>query len=116
MDPKAERLETPGQIWVGGWWPGFDTWARAKPGLVIINCQRFKFVGPNSFWLRVNNRQGLVDGKDGWQRHREAFWLVIQAIAQRRPVLIHCLHVLEPSGDIVSLCFALCVWMCSSPV
>jgi len=115
MDPKPERLETPGEIWVGGWWPGFYTWALAKPGLVIINCQHFKFVGPNSFWLHVNNRQGLVDGKDWWQRHREAFWLVIQAIAQRRPVLIHCLHVLEPTGDFVSLCFALCMWMCRSP-
>ena len=87
MDPKPERLETPGEIW-----------ARSKPA------------------LHVNNWQGLVDGKDLWQCHREAFWLVIQAIAQRRPVLIHCLHVLEPTGDFVSLCFALCVWMCSSPV
>ena len=41
---------------------------------------------------------------------------MIQAIAQRRPVLIHCLHVLEPTGDFVSLCFALCIWMCSTPV
>ena len=51
-------------------------------------------------------------GVNNWQCHREAFWLVIQAIAQRHPVLIHCLHVLQPTGDFVSLCFALCMWMC----
>ena len=55
-------------------------------------------------------------GVNNWQCHREAFWLVIQAIAQRHPVLIHCLHVLQPTGDFVSLCFALCMWMCSTPV
>ena len=58
MDPKPDRLVTSGEIWVGGWWPGFDTWVRTY--LVIINCQHHK--------PHVNNLQGMVDGKDWWQR------------------------------------------------
>ena len=38
MDPKPDRLEASGEIWVGDRWPGFDAWVREKPELVIINC------------------------------------------------------------------------------
>ena len=113
MDPKPDRLEASGEIWVGGRWPGFDAWVREKPELVIINCMHQKFAGPNIFWLHVNNGE-MVDGQDWWQRHRKAFWLFVQATAQRRPVLIHCLHGLHRTGAFASFCLALCVWMNSS--
>ena len=113
MDPKPDRLEVSGEIWVGGRWPEFDTWVREKPELVIINCMHHNFAGPNNFWLHVNNGE-KVDGKDWWQRHREAFSFFVQATAQRRPVLIHCKHGLHRAGAFASLCLALCVWMNSS--
>ena len=55
-----------------------------------------------------------MDGKDWWQRHREAFLLFVQATAQRRPVLIHCMHGLHRTGAFASFCQALRVWMNSS--
>ena len=113
MDPKPDRLEASGEIWVGGRWPGFDAWVREKPELVIINCMHQKFAGPNNFWLHVNSWEE-VDGKDWWQRHREAFLLFVRATAQRRPVLIHCMHGLHRTGAFASLCQALRVWMNSS--
>ena len=40
MDPKLDRLETSGEIW-----------ARAKPGLVIINCQHYMSTTGKDWWM-----------------------------------------------------------------
>ena len=85
MDPKPDHLEVAGEIWVGGRWPGFDTWVREKPELVIISCMHHKFAGPHNCWLHVNHGE-KVDGKDWWQRHRQAFLLFVQASTCSAPL------------------------------
>ena len=118
-------------VFVAGWTPNRIAWRlQARFGLVagglgltrgslrsqelvIINCMHQNFAGPNNFWRHINNWE-KVDGKNWWQRHREAFLLFVQATAQRRSVLIHCMHGLHQTGAFASFCQALRVWMNSS--